>query len=292
MKSGTVNLFERCIDLLAQIVLIASRRRGLVIAGLLVSALVATLVTFKPTPDGVEWRAEPTYMSTSRTYVTQPGFPLGRTQLPGSDPAQLAAPRPRAGEPSFASPDRFKELAGIYTALLQSEQVRRLGSPVPPEDQMEVRVLQDPSTQGPLPLIELATTAANPRLAQSYNKAALGALRDYIHKNVRENGVSPAERVEVQFINAPMPGVLIGGRSLKHSAIAFILGMLITFGLVFLLERRSRRVSESADELLYPPLSFDAFDAVPSNDGPSWAVVEPVLPAWPDRGDSGGERGD
>src|ERR687895_17826 len=93
------------------------RWRAVLAAGAVLAVVLGVLVTFKVSPSGLEWRSQATYESTSRTFVTQAGFPWGRTTLPGSDPTQPVVPDSDGPRRSFAPPARFTELATIYSYL-------------------------------------------------------------------------------------------------------------------------------------------------------------------------------
>jgi hypothetical protein len=211
------------------------RWRVLLVVGLLVAASVAYLVTFKPGLGKPEWRSAATYTSTSRTAVTQPGFPWGRATLPGADPNQPLVPD---GERlrSFAPPQRFTDLAVVYAYLAQSDQVRRLISPTPLAQQINVATVPNPATGDPLPIVEIATTATSSAGAQELNRATINALRAYLARNVRQNQVPLEDRATLEVLNPPTPGLLVAGRSLTLSVIAGLLALVATFVAIYVLE--------------------------------------------------------
>ena len=86
------------------------RWRRIALAGCLLAGVLAILVSFKPSTSGLEWRSQATYMSSSRLFVTQPGFPWGRATLPTADAAVPVSPDSEKLK-SFAPPSRFNELA-------------------------------------------------------------------------------------------------------------------------------------------------------------------------------------
>ena len=179
----------------------------MLVIGLVAGVALAVLATFKPSAGGFEWRSAATYTSTSRIFVTQPGFPVGRSTLPGTDPNDPVAPN----KPSFAPSERFSELAVVYSYLAQSERVQKLISPVPIQQQVTVATLSDPTTGDLLPLLDVITTANSPVGAQSLNREVIEALRRYISTNVQANQVPAEQRVELQVINPAKPGFLVSG---------------------------------------------------------------------------------
>jgi hypothetical protein len=211
------------------------RWRAILVAGLLLALSVSYLVTFKPGLGKPEWRSAATYTSTSRTAVTQPGFPWGRATLPGADPNQPVVPDGQRLR-SFAPPQRFTDLAVVYAYLAQSDQVRDLISPRPFAEQINVATVPNPATGDPLPIIEIATTGTSAAGAQKLNRATIAALRQYLERNVRENEVPLEDRATLEVLNPPKPGFLVAGRSLSLSVIAGLLALALTFVAIYVLE--------------------------------------------------------
>jgi hypothetical protein len=257
---------------------ILRRWRGLVIGGVALAVVLAILVSFSVGPGGFEWRSEATFRSESRTFVTQAGFPWGRTTLPGADPTaidptQLTAPEGEQRR-TFAPPSRFTELATIYSYLVQSDVVRRLIEPEPSESQLSVATVPNPVTGDPLPLLSIHATANSASGAQELNRSAIQALREYLQLNVRQNGVPPDERVKLQVLNPPSRGALISGRSITRSVMAALLVLVGTFLAVYVLENLypGRRPSRApADPLADLDFELDreaAWEPVGQVDGP------------------------
>jgi hypothetical protein len=211
------------------------RWRAVLVGGLLAGALLAVLVTFKVSPSGIEWRSSATFTSASRTFVTQPGFPVGRATLPGANPTDLVDPNDPAAR-TFAPEERFSELAVVYSYLAKSDQVRKLMSPAPINEQMEVVTVPNPVTGDPLPLLEITTTANSRSGAQALNRAVIHALGKYLSENVAANKVPKDERVQLEVLNPPKSGALAGGRSITLSVIVFLLALVATTVAVYVLE--------------------------------------------------------
>lgn len=241
---------------------ILRRRRGLVLGGLVLAGVLGTLVSFSVTSSGLDWRSEATFASESQTFVTQAGFPWGRTTLPGSDPTEidpLQQAAPDGERRKFAPPSRFTELATIYSHLAQSDVVRRLITPIPDRDQIVVWAVPNPTTGDTLPLLMIRTTANSSRGAQALNRSAIEALREYLEVNIRQGGVPADQRVRLQVLTPPGPGVLAGGRSITLSLLVALLVLVGTAIAVYLLESvyPSAAREESLDPLEY--LDFDLY---------------------------------
>jgi hypothetical protein len=235
------------------------RWRALVVCGLVLAAVTAILASFSVSTSGLEYRSDATYRSTSKTLVTQAGFPWGRTTLPGADPAAIdptqLTTREGKRRRTFAPPSRFTELATIYSYLAQSDVVRQLMSPEPEEDQLSVATVPNPTTGEPLPILSIHATANSAKGAQALNEQAIEALRRYLELNVRQNRVPADERVELQVLNPPQAGTVIGGRSITASVLMALLVLVGTFVAVYVLEnlypttRPSRAARDPLDDL-------------------------------------------
>jgi hypothetical protein len=211
------------------------RWRAVLAIGLVLGSVLAVLVTFKVSPGGAEWRSKPTYTSTSRTIVTQRGFPLGRAALPMPSVTQLPT-RDGSSVPRFAPAERMTELAVVYSYIAKSDQVKRLITPVPLDQQINVAAVSNPSTGDPLPLMEIATTANTSGGARALNRAVIQALKQYLQRNGEANGVPQNERVTLDVLNSPPPGALVGGRTPTLSVVLWLLALAATLVAVYVLE--------------------------------------------------------
>ena len=224
--------------------------------GFFLALVLAVLVTFKPGLNGLEWRSQASFMSTSKIFVTQPGFPWGRATLPGSDPTQ---PPGAAQLQTFAPSSRFNELAVVYSYLAQSEEVRRLITPAPLEQQITVGTIPNPATHEPLPILEIATTGKSAKASRDLNRASIAALRSYLRRNVAQNKVPADEQVTLEVLNPARAGTLVAGRSLTRSVIIWLLVMTGALIAVYVLENLNPRPGSARREPLFPRDPDDDF---------------------------------
>lgn len=210
------------------------RWKLILVAGFLVAVVLGIFASFQPSASGLKWRSAAVYTTNSRILVTQTGFPWGRATLPGS---AVVAPSAGADAPAaeFADPSRFSNLAVIYAYIAQSEQVRALINPLPEPGQVTV-VWQATGSGDALPLLELTAKADTAAGAQELNFKAIRAMRDYLKTQMDENDVPKKQRVVMQVLNPPLAGTLESGRTPTLSLVAFVLIMVGTLLLVYILE--------------------------------------------------------
>ena len=240
------------------------RARSLLIAGVLAGCMLAVVAAFHVRWDGglaVEWRGKQTWQSSSTLFVTQNGFPWGRVTLPAATLNQGGAPATAGtdGQPNsprekreFGAPERFSDLAVLYSYLANSQQVRALIRSRPRERQILISPVQNATTGVGLPLLKVAAQAHSPTAARKLNGAAIAALREYLEAEQRDADISPLLRVRIQVLNPPSRAVVTAGRSYIPSLIAFMLAIAAAIGLAYLLENlrlaRWRRRDGAASE--------------------------------------------
>ena len=99
------------------------RFKLLFVLGLLLAVALATLSVVRVSGDGLTYRQNELWSSTTRLGVTQKGFPTGRllAQDPSLDPQKQAQ---RLGIP-IADPNRLNSLTLLYAELATSDPVLR-----------------------------------------------------------------------------------------------------------------------------------------------------------------------
>ena len=130
----------------------------------------------------VSYRQQATWQGSTRLFVTQRGFPWGRSTFPVT-PATAGG---TTGSPSdsgsqFADPSRLAGLAVIYVQLMNGDLIKRQMRPDASQGAfVGATVVTDPSTQGPLPLLDVAGQAPTPAKAVRVSDAAATHFRSYI----------------------------------------------------------------------------------------------------------------
>jgi hypothetical protein len=240
------------------------RFRLIVGLGVIFATVFAMLAAFKPSTDGLEWRSSQKWTSTSTLFVTQTGFPWGRVTLPepvlpgavGPDTQPEEEDNDGKGKREFAAPERFVDLALLYSYLANSTEVRQMIKPRPTGAKVLINSILNPGTGSGLPLLNIEVTSASPEFAQRVNGGTIDALRRYLESQQDEWKIPSEQRVRIQTLNPPSRAQLTEGRSYMTAVIAFVLAIALTLGLVYLLEnlypRRRAYVVDEYAELLEP----------------------------------------
>jgi hypothetical protein len=210
------------------------RFRLLVTAGLLLATTLALLsfvrVEIENGSPSLVYRESELWMSRSTLWVTREGFPIGRLQSEES------------GQPTAD----FSGLAGLYSALAQSDAVRAIMlRDGPLNGSVEVRTPrgEDRDAQ-PFLVIE----AVSPRPADAMELAGRqkDALIQYVRQEQDADGIPERQRVVLKVLAQPRPPELVDPRSFTRPVVLFVTAMIAVLGLAFILENlrpRTRAVS-------------------------------------------------
>jgi hypothetical protein len=248
------------------------RFRVIIVAGVLAGLVLAIGTLFSVSSSGLHWRQGLEYKSSSTLFVTQPGFPWGRANLPTAGdgtPSSATAP-----DQNFAEPARFAGLASIYSFLVRGEQVRALipGHPGDGQIAAEPFVSATNGNGDTLPLIGLVTTGTTPLAAQKLNANSIRALTTYIARQQRASNTANAQRAVIQVLNPPSAGIVAKPRSMTGAIVVFLLCVIGAVALAYIIENlRPRRPVEAA-------LEGDGHAATDAT-GPALAA-EPMDVAW------------
>jgi hypothetical protein len=223
------------------------RFRLIVAAGLVCALLLAALSIVRIGPHGVSYRQSELWSTTMRLLVTQRGAPEVRlyAQEPtpqGQTPASPGDQAAKLGIP-IADPARFNTLAILYSEFATSDPVRRLmlrGGPI--RGQIAATALRDDASGVLLPLIDLVAISTSPREAVTLASRGASALDTYVARQQRTNNVPTSDRVVVRTIVEPKIPQLYQPRSKTMAIVVFLVVMLATVGLAFLLENMRPRV--------------------------------------------------
>ena len=194
-------------------------------------------VSFAHGSPSLAYRQQQTWQSTTRLFVTQEGFPWGRSVLPVASPTPVP---PTANSKSsgleFADPTRFAVLAALYAQLINGDLVRRrILKGLPPGTKLSAQLVTDPATNGALPLVDVGSLAHTRAEAARVSRAAADLFRSYIAHQQASAGIPRNQRVLLQVVSTKAPIVTMG-RTKTLAIVTFLAVMTATVGLAFILE--------------------------------------------------------
>jgi hypothetical protein len=191
----------------------------------------------------ISHRQQETWQATTRLFVTQQGFPWGRTVLPG-DPTSVLPPSTSSEQ--FADPTRLAGLAVIYAQLINGDRIQRqIRKSVPPGTVLSAAPVTDPATNNsPLPLVAVTSVAHTPAQAARVSLAGADLFRSYIAHQQASAGIPLKQRVLLQVVSTD--AALIAGRKKTLAIIAFLAVLTATIALAFVLENHRPRIQAVA----------------------------------------------
>jgi hypothetical protein len=238
------------------------RFRLLVGTGLLLGVALAFLSFVRVGLHGgvkLAYRQQPDWITYSTLFVTQEGFPWGRSVIQTTPSAAAAKANPSAT--LYADPSRFSGLAVLYSHLATSDPVRHLmlkDGPLNGEiDAAPILASQNAFAEA-LPLIQIvAITHSGPDSVRLVERATT-AFRSFLAQEQQLNAIPSAQRVQVTVLKQAEKPKMLRGRSFTLPVVIVLLMLLVSCGLAFLLENLRPRQSEEAGEELSLPARLDA----------------------------------
>jgi hypothetical protein len=228
---------------------VLGRFKYLVLAGFLLAAGLSTVSAVRLTFDGVtphlEYRGQEEWRTGSTLFVTQKGFPWGRTILEETAPVG-----PRGEERTverYADGGRFQGLAVLYAQLARADAVRALmlrDGPLDGDYSAEVVRSDDGIT---LPLIRIIGIGRTAEHARTMAGRATKAFLLHFSRLQEQNKIPQTSRVVIEPIDRPAEAVLVEGRRMTRPVFMFVLVMTATIVLAFALENLRPRPLAGAD---------------------------------------------
>lgn len=221
------------------------RFKLVVLAGVVVAICLATLtmarVSFAGGMPKLSYRQQQGWTSTSMIWVTQAGFPLGRSVYDKF--LQVGTPQSPASVPEFSNPTSFASLATIFTNLVTSDPVVEIMKREGPLDG-SVAASQPtlPGNDVTLPFVQIAATAPSAGSATLLAEHAATALVRYVTAEQARNEISPDKRVVLQVVQHATPAALTKPRKLTAPIVVFVATLMVALGLAFMLENLRPRV--------------------------------------------------
>lgn len=229
------------------------RFRHVAAAGTLLAVILAGLSYYSVGFSGVMPVLTPAkqevWQGESRLFLTQPGFPAGRTEQPVTVQTVGGV---KTAVPKYSDPGRFTGLAPLYASLANSDEVKNLmirtGGPL---DGKVKAIPAADTTYGSvsgLPMIAIFGTAATPEKALSLARRATDTFVTYMRDRQAQAKIPADKRILIQVLNAPTEATLIVPRKKTLPIVVLVTVLFATVALVFMLDNAlSRRPEEDAE---------------------------------------------
>jgi hypothetical protein len=229
---------------------VLGRHRGIVIGGVVVAVMLAILSYYKPVLDGgvpgLVPRKSETWQASETLFLTQPGFPAGRTQLPvvavkvGSQETQMSR---------FADPGKFTGLAPLYAKLANSDAVKTRAERAGPLPGKATAIPTADTSYGavnPLPMVTIFATAPTPEAARSTAARISRAFQGYVVSSQTEAKIPDDDRVQIQVVNEAGDETLLVPRKKTLPIVVFLAILSATIALAFVRENTKRAPAAAA----------------------------------------------
>ena len=220
------------------------RFRLIVAAGFVLAIALSFASVAKVGANGsISYRQQQTWQGTTRLFVTQQGFPWGRTVLPG-DPTSVPSPSTASGI-QFADPTRLASIATYYAALINGDLIQRqIRTGFPPNTVLSATAVTDPATNSPLALVDVTGTAHTRAQARSVSQEGANLFRSYIAHQQASVGIPSKQRILLQVVSTK--ATVIAGRKKTLAIVAFLAVLVATIALTFVLENLRPRIQAVA----------------------------------------------
>jgi hypothetical protein len=238
----------------------------LLVCGLALAIALAVVSFVRVDFDGVtpqlQYRSHETWVSASTLFVTQEGFPWGRSILD-----ETIRVGENGGPPTFAprygDPGRYSGLAQLYAALARGDAVHRLVlRGAPPGARYEPDVVKSADNSTVLPLIYMKGYGTSAGAAEAIANRAADAFRAYLTREQAKNRIPKAKRVEVVVTSRASPAEVFAARSMARPVFVFLLVVLVFVALAFVLE--NLRPAPISLERQLRPADADSPEASPA----------------------------
>ena len=188
----------------------------------------------------ISHRQQETWQGATRLFVTQQGFPWGRSVLPAVSPTPVPPTSTSSGL-QFADPTRLAGLAVYYAQLINGDLIQReIRNSVTPGTVLSAAPVTDPATNSALALVDVMSVAHTPAQAARDSRAGADLFRSYIAHQQASARIPLNQRVLLQVVSTK--AALIAGRKKTLAIVAFLAVLMATIALAFVLENLRPRI--------------------------------------------------
>ena len=222
------------------------RHRLIVVVGIVLAFALAFLSMFKVTlADGspqVDYRKPEVYQSQATIFVTQRGYPWGRSVYPSLPTGQQGVTTS-----AYADPGRLAFLASVYAQLATSDAVRAVMlKDGPLRGKFDAVAGFDERNGAYQPYVYVTATATEPAWAvQLANRAAMN-IRNVVRAQQVSADIPEGQQVELQIFSKARRVTVAEPRKKTLPVVIFLTVLLATVGLAFVLENMRPRAPRIA----------------------------------------------
>jgi hypothetical protein len=220
---------------LAKYLRVTWRFKWLLAGGFVLAVLLAVLAVARVSSSGITYRQGMTYRSSATIFITQAGFPWGRT-APEYLPGNQAKSTPSV---PVADPQRLSSLTALYAQLAMSDPVRSLLTATErTQGSVSVSAVLAPLNSSPpiLPLLRFSAVAPSKARAVALVDNAAGAFQTWLSQQQNSAGIGASQRVVAQLVTGGSNPTTASHRSKALPMIIFIAVIAASFGLALALE--------------------------------------------------------
>ena len=187
--------------------------------------------------------------------MTQDGFPWGRTIFDETVEVDGAGTEPTL-IPRFGDPGRYSGLATLYVELAKGDEVRQaFKAKAPPGVSYQPEAVKSSDGGSVLPMIYMKGFGPTAELAEGAANLAADEFRRYLASEQVQARIAKDRRVSVVVTSRAIPAEVVEPRSLVRPIFLFLLVMMTTIGLVFLLENLRPSSRRSGPDVRSVPLA-------------------------------------
>jgi hypothetical protein len=199
------------------------------------------------------YRQDQQWVSYATLFVTQRGFPWGRSVIPSAATSTYPSAA-SSSDQQYADPSRFSSLAILYSQFATSDPVRQIMLRDGPIDGTieAAPVLSQTGYTEALPLVSIAGIGKSPKDAISLANRTMVALEQFLEQQQIRNKIPEQSRVLVTVVNHPVKAKLLAGRSMTVPIVVFLSVMIVISGIAFLLENLRPRIRPVAADVVVP----------------------------------------
>jgi len=212
---------------------VISRFKFLVLAGLILACVLTFFSVYRVSFAhglGISHRQGQTFVSEERLFLnTQGGVPY-RTTTAKVDPktGQIYYPA------NLVPPSNLGSTAVLYSQIVNSDIVQRLVGRLP--GTYFAYAVTSGQQQLPQPFLAIDGFASSPNNAVRIANRVSDSFVNYVNENQRVNHVPPAQRVILQVTTKATSATVKSGRHYTLPIIVFLVTLIATLGLAFILE--------------------------------------------------------